>query len=786
MLDKKKYLDLTGLQGYNTRIKSWTSDKIDEKISQLPKVVTTGNYEDLIDKTHGYIDSYVSLDSAKAVRAYMSSFYGDSATPSLNGDAVNFDIDLGYKYNVTYDGQTYTDLKCVGTDFNLENYGVPKTTIIGNTAMYTSANWQDWELMTDTFELPFLIIHERLKTSYKIWLFTATSGSHTIELSCTGYPNDSDTLDENIDTTVHTVTLTTGVQKQFSVEIPGTYPGWEHNNDFYANNNPLGSNVNGCNLHAGKNLIVTFDGVDYNVTSYRYYDTETYVSSGYGYTTYFVGNWKLNSLFAPLISTMSARGANTYDSIPDNTDDYPFCFSCTWGKPTGASVSQMDNMLFATTAGNHTLSIRSTDSWSQLGPNYDQSSWDGGTFTLVGEVIPGTPAIYKVPEWFRGIDSFNQYRKDGETKNIFVEGNSLKVTYDNTEYDLTVIKDASTERLYCGNPGLSSYLEDESNDTPFLLLNGTLHLPDSVAGQIKEISGKVLDRSILKLDNKYLSEDVLQPDWEEDDNEAAGYIKNKPTLANVATSGSFSDLRNIPLIRSQWELSGVSLGIYEPVQYRHIDMYVKYGSENSMVYSTPPAGTWVFVRVEYSTDGSYWSKWQSERIAMNGSSSFIRVEQGTGHEGNLDITDILGDDTIQYFKVTALVVEASLTAGTGGRANQIGSVTFVKPRGQIAANNAGLVNGGQVYQYVASATAGLVGAMHFKDSVSSDSDLPSNPEVGDVYISNGSFTYNSEQIEPGDLFIRAEGGWTVVQGNLTWDIISSSEINNLFNEEPGE
>lgn len=77
----------------------------------------------------------------------------------------------------------------------------------------------------------------------------------------------------------------------------------------------------------------------------------------------------------------------------------------------------------------------------------------------------------------------------------------------------------------------------------------------------------------------------------------------------------------------------------------------------------------------------------------------------------------------------------------------------------------------------------VIGVMHFKSSISSASALPQSPEVGDVYISTASFTYNNETIEPGDLFVRAESGWTIIQGNLTLDRVTDSEINSLFTGE---
>ena len=113
----------------------------------------------------------------------------------------------------------------------------------------------------------------------------------------------------------------------------------------------------------------------------------------------------------------------------------------------------------------------------------------------------------------------------------------------------------------------------------------------------------------------------------------------------------------------------------------------------------------------------------------------------------------------------------------------------------------GFVTGDQVYDYVTSATS-VVGAMHFKGSVTSENDLPVSPVSGDVYISTGTFTHNNEAIEPGDIFIYTNVGWAVVQANIDTTLIptkmsdltndtdyisledietvSDSDINNLF------
>ena len=71
----------------------------------------------------------------------------------------------------------------------------------------------------------------------------------------------------------------------------------------------------------------------------------------------------------------------------------------------------------------------------------------------------------------------------------------------------------------------------------------------------------VSDASYVHTDNNFSNADVtklsgieagaevnVQADWNEADNTADDYIKNKPNLATVATSGSYTDLSNTPTI----------------------------------------------------------------------------------------------------------------------------------------------------------------------------------------------------------------------------------------------
>jgi len=53
-------------------------------------------------------------------------------------------------------------------------------------------------------------------------------------------------------------------------------------------------------------------------------------------------------------------------------------------------------------------------------------------------------------------------------------------------------------------------------------------------------------RTGIAIPKSVFTDNLVQPDWEVDDNTNPAYIKNKPVLAAVATSGNYNDLNNIP------------------------------------------------------------------------------------------------------------------------------------------------------------------------------------------------------------------------------------------------
>ena len=87
----------------------------------------------------------------------------------------------------------------------------------------------------------------------------------------------------------------------------------------------------------------------------------------------------------------------------------------------------------------------------------------------------------------------------------------------------------------------------------------------------------------------------VQSDWAETDTESVSYIKNKPTLSIVATSGNYDDLLNKPTIpnaqvNSDWNAqSGISQILNKPEMITQTLTFVDENNveTNVVVYTQP-------------------------------------------------------------------------------------------------------------------------------------------------------------------------------------------------------
>ena len=77
---------------------------------------------------------------------------------------------------------------------------------------------------------------------------------------------------------------------------------------------------------------------------------------------------------------------------------------------------------------------------------------------------------------------------------------------------------------------------------------------------------------------------------------------------------------------------------------------------------------------------------------------------------------------------------------------------------------------------------GGAGALVYKGTVASASDLPASPSVGWVYVATASFTVSSKNVESGDMLIWNGTGWDIVQGNTDpidiWEAVNATVVYN--------
>ena len=189
------------------------------------------------------------------------------------------------------------------------------------------------------------------------------------------------------------------------------------------------------------------------------------------------------------------------------------------------------------------------------------------------EVDPNEPSFIKnkvvgykpdfVPEstWTFSRDSLWKYPDGPQSPAISEEGVEFIVTWDGVDYSCVSTRfeykvpatGSTMTYLAIGNPALMEYangttvLVSEANDLPFLI--GNAYSFTETAGEYS-VRIRYAD-DILRLDKKFLPEDFaenVQADWGETDTTSGSYIQNKPTLADVATSGEYTDLKNRPAL----------------------------------------------------------------------------------------------------------------------------------------------------------------------------------------------------------------------------------------------
>lgn len=155
------------------------------------------------------------------------------------------------------------------------------------------------------------------------------------------------------------------------------------------------------------------------------------------------------------------------------------------------------------------------------------------------------------------------------------------------------------------------------SDNKVLLLNQKIkEANDAIASINKILDGLNKDANVISVNGKqgivtldasdvgalpsdtHIPTDPVQSNWAETDTSSLAYIENKPNLATVATSGSYSDLSNKPTIpaaqvNSDWNAtSGVAEILNKPTIPTVVDTVADGNSNavtsNAVYYYRPP------------------------------------------------------------------------------------------------------------------------------------------------------------------------------------------------------
>lgn len=201
------------------------------------------------------------------------------------------------------------------------------------------------------------------------------------------------------------------------------------------------------------------------------------------------------------------------------------------------------------------LSELSSDSTHRVVTDSEKETWNNKSdFSGSYTDLTNKPSIPIVPTKVSAFINDVGYVKDLKT----INGESLKGT-GNIEIDCEQVQsdwnqNDSSEKDYIKNkptiPVVPSKVSAFQNDAGYI--NDVSNKQDVLVSgtNIKTINNISLLGSG-NIDIQGGGGSQIQSDWEQTDNTKVDYIKNKPTLADVATSGSYDDLEDTPTIPAE-------------------------------------------------------------------------------------------------------------------------------------------------------------------------------------------------------------------------------------------
>ena len=145
----------------------------------------------------------------------------------------------------------------------------------------------------------------------------------------------------------------------------------------------------------------------------------------------------------------------------------------------------------------------------------------------------------------------------GGVQSDWAETDDQSMSYIKNKPELSVVATSGNYDDLLNKPTIPTLTSELTNDSNFL-----------TESNLKTINGEsIVGEGNLEIQGGGTQ---VQSDWAETDDQSVSYIKNKPTLSIVATSGSYNDLLNKPTIpdaqvNSDWNAeSGVSQILNKP------------------------------------------------------------------------------------------------------------------------------------------------------------------------------------------------------------------------------
>ena len=189
-----------------------------------------------------------------------------------------------------------------------------------------------------------------------------------------------------------------------------------------------------------------------------------------------------------------------------------------------------------------------------------QVNADWNAVSGVAQILnkPTIPAAQVQSNWNESDSTSKAYIQNKPDLSVYAQSSSLATVATTGDYDDLVdaptivglaaganvtiteanntVTIAATDTTYSAGTGIS-------------ISGGAISNSDPIPSHTSTQSGKVLGvDSNGDLDWVTPAASQVQANWTESDSSAASYIQNKPSLATVATSGSYSDLSNTPTI----------------------------------------------------------------------------------------------------------------------------------------------------------------------------------------------------------------------------------------------